>query len=91
MPRLFLTGPSFAKNVALMAELLEHGVDVRCVDWGKTFQGDPLDDDRWLVLAPKELPAFAPLPQGDYGQIDVDAPLEQQVELVLQDLRWKAM
>ena len=86
--RVFITGTSFAKNVALLSELLARGVDARCVDWGKTFHGEPAPDDRWIVLAPQELPPFAPLPKGDFGQVDAEAPLAEQVDLVLKELHW---
>ena len=89
---IYITGPSFRANVALMAELNHRlPVVVRCVNWGESPQIAPQADDHWLVLAPKELPAFAPLPKCHYGQIDVDAPLVTQVDLVLDSLRWAAV
>ena|SRR5208283_436516 len=86
--RLFVTSPSFTAAMRLVEALAERGVTASVAEWGKTPHTEPQADDHWIVLAPAELPAFAPLPKCEFGQIDVDAPLETQIAMVLQDLEW---
>ena len=85
---LYLTSPNFTTALRLAEAIAERGVNVCVVEFGKTPQREPAPDDRWLVLAPKELPPFAPLPKCEYGVIDVEAPLATQVGLAVQELEW---
>ena len=82
---IYLTSPNFTAARGLAEALAGRGVDAAVVEWGKSPQAAPKPGDRWIVLSPKELPPFAPLPKCEYKQVDVDAALEMQVGLVLKD------
>ena len=85
---IYITSTRFSAAVELMLALGERGVQAATVEWGKQHHAESTPDDRWVFLAPQELPPFSPLPKGEYVHIDVDATLETQIDLAIEELQW---
>jgi hypothetical protein len=81
---LIVTSPSFSKARNLADALnarLPNRVSV--VEWGQRPQREPSDDDRWIALVDNQADAGP-----NQRAVDLSTTLEEQLDLVLEDLRW---
>ena len=88
---IFITGPKFRANLSLMHALklrltpTRPDVNVRIVDWG--CQPAVIHPHyKWFILAYSDMPEDAPWPEEPHTIINVDAPVDEQVGVVMGEL-----